>query len=131
MNSTNDRNLRLGFTTQLYLTNKDLGHANLRTQTTEVEWLQIEAHLRLPSKVDRLTKIILVIYFHETRIIKGTRLSNQKLPIKTLIVFHIRKINCSQSRYRQRIQLWLICQILIKNMNISLSGNSLNIWRTK
>ena len=46
--------------------NNDLKHANLPTQMIEVEGLQIEAYLRLLSKVDRLTKTTLVVYFHET-----------------------------------------------------------------
>jgi len=44
----------------------------------EVEELQIEMHLRLLSKVDRLTKTTLVIYFHETKEIEVIGLSNQK-----------------------------------------------------
>jgi len=78
MNSINGRNLRLEFTTQICLTNNDLEHVNLPTQIIEVEGLQIEVHLRFLSEVDRLTKTILVVYFHETRIIKAIGLSNQK-----------------------------------------------------
>ena len=66
----NDKNLRLGFTALLCHPNNELEHANLPTQTIEMEGLQVEMHLCLLLKVDRLTKIILVIYFHETRITK-------------------------------------------------------------
>jgi len=71
--------------------NHELGHANLLKQTIEVEGLQIKIHLRLVSKVNRLTKITLIIYFHETKVIKPIGLSNQ-FPIETLTVFTLRKL---------------------------------------
>jgi len=75
--------------------NHELGHANLLKQTIEAEGLQIKIHLPLVSKVNRLTKITSIIYFHEIKVIKPIGLSNQ-FPIETLTVFHIKKINCSQ-----------------------------------
>jgi len=49
--------------------------------------LPFRAHLSLLSKVNRLAKLILIIYFHETKIIKATRFRNQLFPIETLTVF--------------------------------------------
>jgi len=44
-------------------------------------------HLHLFSKIDKLTKTILFVYFHETRVIKAMRVNNQKSQLKALIVF--------------------------------------------
>jgi len=73
----NSKDLSLGFTTLLYFMNHKLEHANLLTQTIELEGLRIETRLRLLAKVAGLTEATLVIYFHETRIVKATGLSNQ------------------------------------------------------
>ena len=62
--------------------NNDLEHVNLSIQAIEMEELQIEAYLRFLSKVVRLTKTTLVIYFHETRIVNATELSNKKSQLK-------------------------------------------------
>ena len=67
----------MGFITLLCLMYNDLEHADQPTQTIEVEGLQIKMHLRLSSKVDRLTKTTLIIYFHETGVVKDTEFSNQ------------------------------------------------------
>ena len=72
----------MGFITLLCLTINDLEHVNLPMQTIEVEGLQMKMHLRLLLKIDRLTKTTLVIYFHETKEIEATLLSNQKSQLK-------------------------------------------------
>jgi len=46
----------LGFTALLCQPNNELEHANLPTQTIEMEGLQVEMHLCLLPKFDRLTK---------------------------------------------------------------------------
>jgi len=75
-------NLRLGFTTLLCLMIYKLEHVQLPTQTIAVKGLQIETYLRLLSKINRLTKITLVIYFHETKDNEAIGLSNQKSQLK-------------------------------------------------
>lgn len=49
--------------------------------------LTFRAHLSLLSKVNRLTKLIVIIYFHKTKIIKATRFRNQLFPLETLTAF--------------------------------------------
>jgi len=49
--------------------------------------LGFKAHLSLLSNVNRLAKLILIIYFHEIKIIKATRFRNQLFPIEALTVF--------------------------------------------
>jgi len=49
-------------------------------------------HLSFLSEVNKLTEIVLVIYVHETRIIKVIGLRNQIIPIETLTVFTSEKL---------------------------------------
>jgi len=49
--------------------------------------LRFRVLLSLLSKVNELTKLTLVIYFHETKTIKATRFYNQIIPIEALNVF--------------------------------------------
>jgi len=49
--------------------------------------IRFRAHLSLLSKVNRITKLILVIYFHETKTIKATGFHNQIIPIEALTIF--------------------------------------------
>jgi len=55
-------------------------------QMIKKERFQISAPQFLLLKFTRLTKTSLVIYFHEIRINKGTRLSNLNNQIEALIV---------------------------------------------
>jgi len=54
----------LGFTTLLFLTNNDIEHASLPTQTSEVKGFQIETHLHLFSQkpIDSLKQHLLSIF---------------------------------------------------------------------
>ena len=63
----------------------DLKHVNLSTQIIELKGLQTKMHLCLLSKVDRLTKTTLIIYFYETKEIEATGLSNKKFQLKPLL----------------------------------------------
>ena len=53
--------------------------------------MQFKAHPSPLLKVQRLTKLTLVIYFHETTINKVRRFGNPLFPVKTLTVFTLGK----------------------------------------
>ena len=77
----------MGFTILLYYMNHNQIKQTVPMNESKWKGLRFRAHLSLLLKVIRLTKLTLIIYFHETKIIAATRFHNQIILIEALTIF--------------------------------------------